>query len=193
MVPALCPRKIQDYASGLATGSTMTRRKETRFPAETAWRRTNMSRLLFSAAWLFDSRILTFVNANGFPQLRMVHLHVPRNLDLRGTRLTDLAMRAAMSKQSMAQIIDECEAMDLIRRVPDPSDRRAKLVAFTTKGLHLMKVVRAALSSAERDMAHQIGAKRLSELVTALGDYLEPDNETTDPGESRPARITRFR
>lgn len=175
----------------------MARTKAIRFPAETAWRRVNMSRLLFSAAWLFDSRILAFVNEHGFPQLRMVHLHVPRNLDLQGTRLTDLALRAAMSKQSMAQIIDECETMNLVRRVADPSDRRAKLVAFTPTGLRLMKVVRAALSSAESEMANQIGARGARELAAALGDYLEHENGkallSARDGEARAPKITRSR
>ncbi len=150
----------------------MARNPATQFPAETSWRRANMSRLLFSAAWLFDSRILAFVNGNGFPELRMVHLHVPRNLDLQGTRATDLATRAEMSKQAMAEIIDECEHMGLVRRVPDPSDRRAKLVAFTAKGLRLMKVVRTALAATEGEMARQIGAKRLREVAAALSGYL---------------------
>ena len=153
----------------------MARNRATRFPAETLWRRANMSRLLFSAAWHFDSRILAFINANGFPELRMVHLHVPRNLDLHGTRATDLAMRAEMSKQAMAEIIDECEQMELVRRVPDPSDRRAKLIAFTATGLRLMKVVRAALAAAERDMAHHIGRKRMQELAAALDGYLDQE------------------
>ena len=150
----------------------MARSRAAHFPAETTWRRANMSRLLFSAAWQFDSRILAFVNANGFPELRMLHLHVPRNLDLHGTRATDLALRAEMSKQAMAEIIDECEQMKLVRRVPDPSDRRAKLVAFTPTGLRLMKVVRAALAAAERDMARQIGARHMRDVAAALSGYL---------------------
>src|SRR5579859_6855396 len=118
--------------------------KPVRFPAEKEWRRANMSRLLFSAAWLFDSRILAHVNRNGFPELRMVHLHVPRNLDLDGTRITELARRAEMSKQSMAEIIDQCEKMGLVTRGPDKDDGRAKVVTFTKRGLLLMKAVRSA-------------------------------------------------
>jgi DNA-binding MarR family transcriptional regulator len=174
----------------------MTYQRKTRFPGETEWRRANMSRLLFSAAWLFDARILAFVNENGFPRVRMAHLHVPRNLDLRGTRLTDLAVRAAISKQSMAEIVDECEAMDLVRRIPDRTDRRAKLVAFTATGLRLMKVVRAALAAAEDDMARQIGTKRMRMLGAALGGYLERASAT--PGAAaaphrRAAGVSRSR
>jgi DNA-binding MarR family transcriptional regulator len=160
----------------------MTRQRAMRFPAETAWRRANISRLLFSAAWLFDARILAFVNENGFPRLRMAHLHVPRNLELQGTRITDLAVRAAISKQAMAEIVDECEAMGLVRRIPDPTDRRAKLIAFTGSGLRLMKTVRAALDAAEAEMARQIGAKRMRELAAMLGDYLAQESAAQTAG-----------
>jgi len=160
----------------------MARNRAAHFPAETMWRRANMSRLLFSAAWLFDSRILAFVNENGFPELRMVHLHVPRNLDLHGTRATDLALRAAISKQAMTEIIDECVQMKLVRRVADSSDRRAKLIAFTATGLRLMKVVRAALAAAERDMARQIGAKRMRDVSAALRDYLAQKDAAANAG-----------
>ncbi len=148
-------------------------KKQVAFPAETAWRSANMSRLLFSAAWLFDSRILDYVQRHGFPLLRMAHLHLPRNLDLEGTRLTDLAVRAEMSKQSIGEIIDQCVAMGLASRVPDESDRRAKIVKFTARGLRLLDVVRAALSFAENEMRAAIGAQGTGEVTAALTQYRE--------------------
>ena len=132
-----------------------------------------MSRLLFSAAWLFDSRILDYVQRHGFPLLRMAHLHVPRNLDLEGTRQTDLATRAEMSKQSIGEIVDQCVAMLLVTRVPHESDRRAKIVVFTPRGLRLLDVVRAALSLAEREMRTAIGGPRSDAVMTALTEYCE--------------------
>lgn len=80
-----------------------------RFPADASWRRNNVGRLLHTANWLFDAHILAYINENGFPELRMAHLHVPRNLDFEGTRITELAIRAEMSKQSMSELVDQCE------------------------------------------------------------------------------------
>jgi DNA-binding MarR family transcriptional regulator len=132
-----------------------------------------MSRLLFTAAWLFDARMLDYIQQHGFPLLRMAHLHVPRNLDLEGTRLTELAMRAEMSKQSIGEIVDQCTAMGLVERIPDKSDRRAKIVAFTPRGLRLMAIVRAALSFTESEMLGEIGARRMREVMTALTIYAD--------------------
>ncbi len=148
-------------------------KKPVNFPAETLWRRANMSRLLFSAAWLFNSRILDYVQRHGFPLLRMAHLHVPRNLDLEGTRLTELARRAEMSKQAIGEIVDQCVAMGLVARVPDESDRRAKILVFTPRGLRLIAIVQAALLLAEREMRAEIGARRMREVMAALTQYSE--------------------
>jgi DNA-binding MarR family transcriptional regulator len=164
-------------------------KKQIAFPAEAAWRSGNMSRLLFSAAWLFDSRILDYVQRHGFPLLRMAHLHLPRNLDLEGTRLTDLAVRAEMSKQSIGEIIDQCVAMGLVARVPDKSDGRAKIVVFTPRGLHLLEVVHAALSFAEEEMRAAIGAQRTGDVMTMLTEYCEKILRTQKPLQTPRARL----
>lgn len=143
------------------------------FPADTAWRRSNTSRLLYSVAWLFDRQILETVNQSGFPEIRMAHLHIPRNLDLRGTRLTVLAERAEMSKQAMGELVDQCEKWGLIERRPDEIDRRAKKVVFTARGRRLIDAVRKAVAVAERDMREQIGAKRMESLLSGLMAYCE--------------------
>jgi len=151
----------------------MTQEKSSNFPGEMPWRRTNISRLLFTAAWLFDKRILNYVNEHGFPDLRMVHLHLPRNIDLGGTRLTELAARAEISKQSMAEIVDACEAMGLVGRISDPEDRRAKLIALTPRGHKLINIVRAAISSAEKELKSQVGIEAAQALARTLIDYVE--------------------
>ena len=87
--------------------------------------------------------------------------------------MTDLAVRAEMSKQSIGEIIDQCVAMGLASRVPDESDRRAKIVKFTARGLRLLDVVRAALSFAENEMRAVIGAQGTGEVTAALTQYRE--------------------
>lgn len=153
-----------------------------------------MSRLLFTAAWLFDKRILGYVNEHGFPDLRMVHLHLPRNIDLGGTRLTELAARAEISKQSMAEIVDACETMGLVGRISDPADRRAKRVALTPRGHKLIKIVRAAIASAEKELRSQVGAEAAQALAGTLIDYVgrgapakanPPRSKRATPGRAR--------
>ncbi|HEX3973580.1 MAG TPA: MarR family winged helix-turn-helix transcriptional regulator [Stellaceae bacterium] len=144
------------------------------FPGDIDWRRRNTSRLLYSAAWLFDQRILAIVNAGGFPEIRMAHLHLPRNLDLEGTRLTVLAKRAEMSKQAMAELVDDGERMRLVARRPDPADRRAKIVVFTPRGRRLIEVVQEAVTRAEAEMRGKLGAWHTAQLIRTLLRYCAP-------------------
>jgi DNA-binding MarR family transcriptional regulator len=141
------------------------------FPGDIDWRRRNTSRLLYSAAWLFDQRILEIVNGDGFPDIRMAHLHLPRNLDLGGTRLTVLAKRAEMSKQAMAELVDDGEKMRLVARRPDPTDRRAKMVVFTPRGRRLIDVVQRAVTLAETEMRARLGDKSTAQLIDTLLRY----------------------
>lgn len=148
------------------------------FPDDEDWRGRNTSRLLYTAAWLFDRRILDSVNRAGFPEIRMAHLHLPRNLDIDGTRLTVLARRAEMSKQAMGELVDQCEKLRLVERRPDTSDDRAKIVVFTARGRRLIEAVRAAVAQAERDMEKKLGAKKAAALIAALTRYC---NDATGP------------
>ena len=101
----------------------------------------------------------------------MAHLHLPRNLDIDGTRLTILASRAEMGEQAMGELVDQCEKMRLVERQPDAMDHRAKIVVFTPRGRRLIEAVRAAVAQAERDLANKLGAKRAAALIAALACY----------------------
>lgn len=48
-----------------------------------------------------------------------------------GIRLTELAARANMTKQAMAELVAEIERRGYLQRTTDPADRRAKIIKFT--------------------------------------------------------------
>src|SRR5437667_11662316 len=66
-------------------------------------------------------------------------------VDRTGTRLTELARRAGVSKQAMMQMIDDLQTMGCVRRTPDPGDSRAKAVRLTPKGLRQRARARKAI------------------------------------------------
>jgi len=142
-------------------------------PAHDDWRWSNTGRLLFNAARRFEEGILRIVNERGFPRVRMAHMAVPRNMDLNGTRITTLASRASMTKQSMAELVVQCQRMGFITRRPDPADRRAKMIVFTPKGRRLMEVIRQAIADMEREMRSRMGAGLQKEIRLGLMLYLK--------------------
>ena len=138
-----------------------------------SWRYTTIGRHLHNAARKFDARVLALMALRGWAEVRLVHINLTRCLDYSGTRLTELAKRAAMTKQAMGELVDECEGMGLVERTADPTDGRAKIVVFTARGKRFMSAFRDALSTAEEEMEFQLGGARMRDLKQALADYAE--------------------
>lgn len=149
------------------------RKSDALTPSQAEWRTSNTGRLLVNATRHFEEQIIMMVNAQGFPDIRISHLSVPRNLDVNGTRITELARRAAMTKQSMSDLVNQCETMGLVTRCPDPSDHRAKVIVFTPKGRQLLKVIASAIRKTERDIRDRIGDALFEALRAALLQYLD--------------------
>jgi len=52
-----------------------------------------------------------------------------------GIRMADLAERVVLSKSGLTTLVDKLEERDLVRRLPDPIDRRAIRIMITEAGL----------------------------------------------------------
>ena len=137
-----------------------------------AIRYTNVGRLMFNAARRFEEQIHAVVRRSGFPDVRLVHLTLTRNMDLEGTRLTVLADRAGITKQAMGELVDQCQTMGIVERRPDPTDRRARRIVFTARGRNLVQVLTKAIGEAEADMSATIGRRSVTSMVAALHTYL---------------------
>jgi DNA-binding MarR family transcriptional regulator len=54
-------------------------------------------------------------------EVTLSQIHATRHLDVAGTRLTDMALRAAMTKQSMSELVCQLERRGMVTRRPDPT------------------------------------------------------------------------
>jgi DNA-binding MarR family transcriptional regulator len=79
------------------------------------------------------------LQAAGFPDVSASFHPVFENIDPGGTRLTTLAARAAMTHQSMGEVVDALRERGYLERRPDPSDGRARLVCLTDEGSRLAR------------------------------------------------------
>lgn len=140
-------------------------------PAKEQWRVTNIGRLLNNAIKRFESRILEEMERAGHEGFSLSHITITRNLDLDGTRATELARRAGITKQSMGELIVQLETNGIIERRPDPDDRRAKIILFTPKGEQWLNAFRAALQTAEAEMQQELGNEAFGALRGALMRY----------------------
>jgi DNA-binding MarR family transcriptional regulator len=107
----------------------------------------------------------------GHPEIRPPHGNVMQYLDDAGTRVSVLAERAQMTKQSMAELVAHLERLGYVERVPDPSDRRAKLVRATPRGRQLYVIAREVVAEIEAEWTARLGKakmRRLRELLEEL-------------------------
>lgn len=143
-----------------------------------AKKRGSVAQLLFKCARLLDEQAIARVRERaGVPQLRPAHTTLFPHIDLEGTRITEIARRVGISKQAVAQLVDELEAMGGLERVPDPTDGRAKLVRFAHRNGKLSLLGGLAfLHELEADLEGAVGKARMENLregLLALHDILE--------------------
>ncbi len=135
------------------------------------WRKSNIGRLLNNAVRRFEARVLELMTERGYAATRIAHLNLTRNLDRAGNRATELAQRAAMTKQAMAELIGHLEDLGLVARKIDPTDTRARIVHFTSRGLKWLDAFRKSVDEAEVEMARELGAKRHRTVRESLEIY----------------------
>ena len=146
------------------------------------WRITHLGRLLGQALRRFDERVLwlmsrnvdvplTLSNLAARGQVSAAHIHITRHLALKGSRLTDLASSAGMSKQAMGDLITQCEAWGLVTRGADPHDKRARLVLFTATGLLWLEAFQHAVAQAEDEFMQAVGQDVATVVALGLEAY----------------------
>jgi MarR family transcriptional regulator, temperature-dependent positive regulator of motility len=104
----------------------------------------------------------------GYGDVRPAHFAVFRHLDPGGSRVTELAEAARMTKQSMGELVDHLERCGYVERRPDPHDRRAKIVVFTETGRRGIGVATELVAKMEADLTECMGEGRLEELAGSL-------------------------
>ena len=146
------------------------------------WRQSHLGRLMGHALRRFDARVLQLMardvqvplalsNLAAREQVGAAHIHITRHLSLAGDRLTNLAERAGMAKQSMASLVDQCEAWGLVTRQRDERDARARRVCFTPTGLVWLQGFRNAVAQAEAEFRAEVGDDVATVVALGLEAY----------------------
>ncbi len=143
------------------TSVTSRRARSLRHPED------NTAALLGQAWDVLGRRILEGVRAAGHP-IRMAHSMVFVHIQLEGIRLTELASRASMTPQAMGELVDDLQALGYVERIPDSTDRRAKLIVLTDRGFDNLQSAFDAIAGIEADLAELLGRRRLVELRASL-------------------------
>ena len=112
--------------------------------------------------------MLERLHERGFDDLDAAHLNVFQYPGPQDARPSELAARLRISKQALNYLLGELERLGYLERRPDPDDLRSKRIALTSSGTSAIHVIRDAVAELETTWAHQLGAKRFSQLRTFL-------------------------
>ncbi|MFC7598062.1 MarR family winged helix-turn-helix transcriptional regulator [Terrabacter sp. GCM10028922] len=133
--------------------------------------------LLFIAARDVESRVIEAMRRAGVHDVTVAQGRIAARIGPNGTRLTELAEQAQVSKQTATALVDRLEAAGYVERVPDPSDGRARLVRFTARGESLLPIARAEEMQVESEWEAHVGTRRMRELretLTLLREITDP-------------------
>lgn len=120
-----------------------------------------------------DAAIQRGLNDRGF-DVRTAHSAVLANIDIAtGTRATVLAERATVTKQAIGEVVDDLEARGYVKRVPDPADRRAKLIKLTRKGHKAISAAFEVIGSIEEATLNAVGVKDVQTARRVLETMIE--------------------
>lgn len=146
------------------------------------WRQAHLGHWMNLALQRFDARVLDLMARNDNVPLALSnlaargslsasHVHITRHLALDGSRLTDLAQRAKVSKQAMGKLVDQCAAWGLVTRTDDAQDARARRIIFTPVGLAWLQAFQQAVAQAEDELRAAVGNEVATVIALGLEAY----------------------
>lgn len=137
----------------------------------------NVGLLLFIPYRALETRVFEALAAAGFDDFTPAQARVMQRIGPQGTRLTELAEAAQVTKQTAGFLVDQLERSGYVRRTPDPRDARARLVRVAERGLAAQPIADAAVRAVEAEWRSHLGERRWSQLREALTRL----REITDP------------
>jgi len=137
----------------------------------------NLGLLLFIPYRALENRVFAALAAAGFDDFTTAQARIFQRIGPNGTRLTELAQAAQVTKQTAGFLVDQLERAGYVERVVDPADGRARLVRITPRGARTIPIGAAEIAAVETEWAEHLGPKRMAQLRHTLSAL----REITDP------------
>lgn len=137
----------------------------------------NAALLMLISSRHAEQRIQSAVVAAGFDDLTPAMARVAAQIAEQGSRVTELADRARITKQSASVLVEQLERAGYVERVADPADARARLVRIAARGREAQRFARREERAIEREWTRHLGPERMRAMVASLEDL----RAITDP------------
>lgn len=123
---------------------------------------------LWQAARDWRRRMADEMAARGYPWHREARGEVLAHLGPSGRAQSELTAAMGMTKQAVQQLLDQLEADGVIKRVTDPSDKRARRIELTELGLRDYAARTMVKRAIEERYRVRLGHDHFSQLEAAL-------------------------
>ena len=136
----------------------------------------DLATLMFIAYRAMDDQVIRGLRDAGF-EVTTAQSRIAQRIAVDGSRLTDLAEQAQVTKQTASLLVAALEREGLVERVPDPADGRARLIQLTSKGLIASGRAREVVMGVEDVWREHLGPElsaALLEALTKLRDIADP-------------------
>ena len=128
----------------------------------------SLARLLRMAARSFETELTRELHRRGYADVSLADSALFAHLDPEGTRASELARRAGVTRQSMGELVADLVRKGYLAQRPDASDRRAKIVVLTEAGRRLDREATQAIADLEAEYRRELGDERVEALRESL-------------------------
>lgn len=132
----------------------------------------NLGLLLFVPYRRMESAVLDELRRHGH-DLPLTDARVFQRIDPGGSRMSELAEAAQLTKQTTTSIVDRLERAGYVERRPDPRDARARVVTITRKGREMIALSVPVVEKVEAQWEEHLGAAKTAQLRRILGELRE--------------------
>jgi DNA-binding MarR family transcriptional regulator len=136
----------------------------------------DVATLMFIAYRAMDERVIAAMREAGF-DVTVAQARIAQRIAEDGSRLTDLAEQAQVTKQTASLLVAALEREGLVERIADPADGRARLIRFTQRGKAASRRAREVVMDVEQEWNDLLGpelAACLRKALTMLRDIADP-------------------
>lgn len=137
----------------------------------------NIGLLLFIPYRWLESRVFAALADAGYDDITTAQMKIMQRIGPGGTRLTDLAEQAQVTKQTAGFLVDQLEKSGWVERVADPTDKRARLIRLSGRAERAIPVADAAIAEVTAEWEAHLGKQRMAQLRRTLTQL----REITDP------------
>ena len=150
-------------------------------------RQQHLGRLLLRAYRAFSTQTIEELRLRGYVELAPAHTMLLTNIDVHGTRITNLAEQIGVSRQAVSTLVHYLEQHGYVTRSVDTTDRRAFIVTLTDEGWRLLADIVDIKMKIEANYSASLGVEQVQMLrsgLMKLVDHIDVSDVVRDISDS---------